>query len=94
MPDIEHQPATSNLCRKEKKKKFAIQNDQDFDYIKEWMSMPNISICTKNASSNNIGIKNLKLINILSTASSAPKRKVCLFPLSTSRSSNYGKNSK
>jgi hypothetical protein len=47
MPDIEHQPATSNLGRKGKKKKFAIQNDQDFDYIKEWMSMPYISICTK-----------------------------------------------
>lgn len=47
MPDTEHQPATSNLGRKEKKKIFAIQNDQDFDYIKEWMSMPYISICTK-----------------------------------------------
>lgn len=48
MPDIEHQPATSNLGRKgKKKKKFSIQNDQDFDYIKEWMSMPYISICTK-----------------------------------------------
>lgn len=47
MLDIEHQPANNNLGRKEKKKTFAIQNDQDFDYVKEWMSKPYISICTK-----------------------------------------------